>query len=60
VVAVMMAASSSFATPVGYQTNAIVQQIGGYSYMDFVRVGLPLNVITGVVAVWVIPKMFPF
>lgn len=60
VVAVMMAASASFATPVGYQTNAIVQQIGRYSYMDFVRVGLPLNIIAAIVAVWVIPKFFPF
>ncbi|HMP63847.1 MAG TPA: SLC13 family permease, partial [Phenylobacterium sp.] len=60
VVAVMMAASASFATPVGYQTNAIVQQIGRYSYMDFVRVGLPLNAISAVVAVWMIPKVFPF
>lgn len=60
VVAVMMAASASFATPVGYQTNAIVHQVGGYAYMDFVRVGLPLNIISAIVAVWVIPRMFPF
>ncbi|MDP1874265.1 SLC13 family permease [Phenylobacterium sp.] len=60
VVAVMMAASASFATPVGYQTNTIVHQVGGYTYMDFVRVGLPLNVISAIVAVWVIPRMFPF
>lgn len=60
VVAVMMAASASFATPVGYQTNTIVHQVGGYTYMDFVRVGLPLNVISAIVAVLVIPRMFPF
>lgn len=60
VVAVMMAASASFATPVGYQTNAIVHQVGGYAYMDFIRVGLPLNVLSALVAVWVIPKFFPF
>lgn len=60
VVAVMMAASASFATPVGYQTNTIVHQVGGYTYMDFVRVGLPLNVISAIVAVWAIPRMFPF
>ncbi|MBW0152414.1 MAG: SLC13/DASS family transporter [Phenylobacterium sp.] len=60
VVAVMMAASASFATPVGYQTNTIVHQVGGYTYMDFVRVGLPLNIISAIVAVWVIPRMFPF
>ena len=60
VVAVMMAASASFATPVGYQTNAIVHQIGRYTYMDFVRVGLPLNILSAIVAVWAIPKFFPF
>lgn len=60
VVAVMMAASASFATPVGYQTNTIVHQVGGYTYMDFVRVGLPLNVLSAIVAVVVIPRMFPF
>ena len=60
VVAVMMAASASFATPVGYQTNTIVHQVGGYTYMDFVRVGLPLNVISAIVAVWLIPRIFPF
>ena len=56
----MMAASASFATPVGYQTNAIVHQIGRYTYMDFVRVGLPLNILSAIVAVWAIPKFFPF
>ncbi|MDX5332393.1 MAG: SLC13/DASS family transporter [Caulobacteraceae bacterium] len=60
VVAVMMAASASFATPVGYQTNAIVHQVGGYAYMDFVRVGLPLNILSAIVAIWMIPKFFPF
>src|SRR3546814_3242599 len=45
-VAVMMAASAAFATPFGYQTNVIVYQMAGYRYMDFVRVGLPLNLIT--------------
>ena len=60
VVAVMMAASASFATPVGYQSNAIVHQVGGYAYMDFVRVGLPLNILSAIVAIWMIPKFFPF
>lgn len=60
VVAVMMAGSAAFATPFGYQTNTLVFQMGGYSYMDFVRVGLPLNLITWGVAVMVIPVFFPF
>jgi di/tricarboxylate transporter len=59
-VAVMMAASAAFATPFGYQTNVLVFQMGRYSYMDFVRVGVPLNLITWVVATLAIPWFFPF
>jgi di/tricarboxylate transporter len=59
-VAVMMAASAAFATPFGYQTNVIVYQMGGYRYMDFVRVGLPLNLITATVAIIAIQMFFPF
>jgi di/tricarboxylate transporter len=59
-VGVMMAASAAFATPFGYQTNVLVFQIGGYSYMDFVRVGVPLNLITWVAAMIAIPVFFPF
>lgn len=59
-VAVMMAGSSAFATPFGYQTNVIVFQMGGYRYMDFMRVGMPLNLITWAVAVVAILMFFPF
>lgn len=59
-VAVMIAGSAAFATPFGYQTNVLVYNIGGYSYMDFVRVGLPLNFITWAAAVVTIPLWFPF
>ncbi|SJM58554.1 TrkA domain protein [Brevundimonas diminuta 3F5N] len=59
-VAVMMAASAAFATPFGYQTNVLVYQMGGYSYMDFVRVGTPLNLITWAAAMVAIPIFFPF
>ena len=59
-VAVMMAASAAFATPFGYQTNVLVFNMGGYSYMDFVRVGLPLNVVTWAAAMVAIPVFFPF
>ena len=59
-VAVMMAGSAAFATPFGYQTNVIVYQMGGYSYIDFVRVGLPLNLLTWVVAILAIRFFFPF
>ena len=59
-VAVMIAASAAFATPFGYQTNVLVYQMGGYSYMDFVRIGLPLNFVTWVAAAIAIPIYFPF
>ncbi|MBS0331874.1 MAG: anion permease, partial [Proteobacteria bacterium] len=60
VVGVMMAASAAFATPFGYQTNVLVYQLGRYAYMDFVRVGLPLNLLTWAVGASVIPLFFPF
>jgi di/tricarboxylate transporter len=59
-VAVMMAASAAFATPFGYQTNVIVYQMGKYRYIDFVRIGLPLNILTCVVAIFAITVFFPF
>lgn len=59
-VCVMMAASAAFATPFGYQTNVIVYQMASYRYMDFVRVGLPLNLITCAVAIAAISVVFPF
>lgn len=59
-VAVMMAASAAFATPFGYQTNVLVFNMARYSYMDFVRVGAPLNLITWAAAMVAIPMFFPF
>ncbi|WP_157220185.1 SLC13 family permease [Flavisphingomonas formosensis] len=59
-VGVMMAASAAFATPFGYQTNVIVYQMAGYRYMDFVRVGLPLNILTAMIALLAIRIFFPF
>jgi di/tricarboxylate transporter len=59
-VAVMMAASAAFATPFGYQTNVLVYQVGGYSYLDFVKIGVPLNLLTWLVGALVIPIFFPF
>jgi di/tricarboxylate transporter len=59
-VAVMVAGSAAFASPFGYQTNALVYQMGGYNYLDFVKVGLPLNLITWVAAIIAIQVYFPF
>lgn len=60
IVAVMMAASAAFATPFGYQTNVLVFEMGRYNYMDFVRIGLPLNFVTWAAGVAAIPVFFPF
>ena len=58
VVCVCFAASSSFSTPIGYQTNLIVQGIGGYKFNDFVKVGLPLNIIVFLLSVFLIPLFY--
>ncbi|MDX1552449.1 MAG: SLC13 family permease [Marinobacter sp.] len=58
VIAVMMAASASFATPLGYQTNMMVFGPGGYRFMDFVKVGLPMNLFIGLVTVGVISLVY--
>ena len=59
VVAVMLAASNAFATPIGYQTNTFVYNAGGYKFTDFVKIGLPLNIITWLAASFLIPYFFP-
>jgi di/tricarboxylate transporter len=59
-VAVMIAGSAAFATPFGYQTNVLVYQMGGYSYTDFLKVGLPLNFVTWAAPAIAIPMYFPF
>lgn len=60
VVAVAIAASLAFMTPFGSPTNAMVFGIGGYRFFDFVKVGLPLQVVTAVIAVFTILLLFPF
>lgn len=60
IVTICIAASCSFCTPIGYQTNLIVQGIGGYRFGDFFKVGLPLNLIALIVSVLLVPVFWPF
>lgn len=59
-VTICMAASASFSTPIGYQTNLIVQGIGNYRFADFLKIGLPLNLIALVLTVLLVPLIWPF
>jgi di/tricarboxylate transporter len=58
--AIMIGAASSYATPIGYQTNLMVMGPGGYRFVDYVKVGLPLSVLVWGTAVLVIPRVWPF
>jgi di/tricarboxylate transporter len=60
VIAVMIAASNSYMTPIGYQTNTFIYAPGGYRFSDFARVGGPLNLLMVATATFVIPFFFPF
>ena len=60
IVAVMIAASASFLTPFGYQTNLMVYGVGGYRVIDYVRFGLPLSIIVFAVTMVVVPVVWPF
>jgi di/tricarboxylate transporter len=59
-VAIMMAASASFATPIGYQTNLMVYGPGGYRFTDYFRLGIPLNILTGIISLLIIFYLWPF
>lgn len=59
-IAVMFAASASFITPMGYQTNLMVYGPGRYKFSDYIRIGLPLSVVAGFVAVLLIPWVWRF
>ena len=60
IVTICVAASASFCTPIGYQTNLIVQGVGGYRFSDFFKIGLPLNIMVGVINVLLVPIFWPF
>tara|TARA_R110002049_G_scaffold7808_5_gene44090 strand:- start:1671 stop:3443 length:1773 start_codon:yes stop_codon:yes gene_type:complete len=60
IVCLMMAASASFATPIGYQTNLMVYGPGGYRFSDYLRIGVPLNILLGLVTVMLAPLIWPF
>ena len=60
VMAVAYGASASFLTPYGYTTNLMVQNIGGYTFRDYFRSGLPISLVYSVAVILLIPAVFPF
>lgn len=60
IIAICIAASASFSTPIGYQTNLIVQSYGNYKFKDFLKVGLPLNIISFLISIFLIPLFWKF
>lgn len=60
IIAIMIAGSASFATPLGYQTNLMVYGPGGYRFSDYLRLGIPLNVLVGITTVLLAPVVWPF
>jgi di/tricarboxylate transporter len=59
-IVVMLAASYGFATPIGYQTNLMVYGPGGYRFADYLRIGIPLDLLMGLTAVLITPLVWPF
>ncbi|MCU0841677.1 MAG: SLC13 family permease [Thiobacillaceae bacterium] len=59
-IVIMKAASASFATPIGYQTNLMVMGPGGYGFADYLRLGVPLTLLTGLLTVLIVPLVWPF
>lgn len=59
-VTICVAASTSFSTPIGYQSNMVIQGVGNYKFTDFLRFGLPLNIIVFLISIILIPIIWPF
>lgn len=59
-IAIAIAASASFSTPIGYQTNTYVYGVGGYRFTDFAKIGIPLNLLAFTISIFVIPRIWPF
>ncbi|MCK5068497.1 MAG: SLC13 family permease [Bacteroidales bacterium] len=59
-ITICIAASASYSTPIGYQTNLIVQSIGNYKFSDYWKIGLPLNIMALIISMLVIPRFWPF
>jgi di/tricarboxylate transporter len=59
IAAIMFASSADFSTPIGYQTNTFVYAAGGYRFLDFTRVGLPMNLMLWIIASFIVPIFWP-
>ena len=59
-IAACVASSASFSTPIGYQTNTYVYSVGGYRFADFIKIGLPLNIIYMLGTVTLVPVLWSF
>jgi di/tricarboxylate transporter len=60
IMTIMFAASASFSTPIGYQTNLMVLGPGGYEFKDYIKFGLPLNLAVAAVTITLVPLVWPF
>ena len=60
VITLMVAASTSLATPVGYQTNLMVYGVGGYRFSDYLRIGIPLTILVGIMTIILVPLIWHF